>query len=310
MHSSSWLLGVAVLCAAAACGDSSESAGSGGNGSGAGTVGTGGNAAGGASTGGAATGGAATGGAATGGGGGTGEVVLPTADTRFDYQLGGAYAPPSGVQMVVRDRTEAAANGLYNVCYVNGFQVQPGEESWWLDNHPDLLLRDGNGALVIDSDWNEALLDVGTPEKRAALAAVVGGWIGECGTDGYDAVEIDNLDSYSRSQGLLEPQDAVDFMMLLSAGAHANGLAIAQKNSTELLAQKAAMGTDFAIAEECNRYDECDEYRNAYGTLVFVIEYRPQDFDQGCADHPDLSIVLRDLDLVTPSDGGYVFDEC
>jgi hypothetical protein len=193
---------------------------------------------------------------------------------------------------------------------VNGFQVQPGEESWWLDVHPTLVLRDDAGMPIIDPDWDEMLLDVGDADKRDALAEIVGGWLGECATDGFAGAEIDNLDSYTRSQGKLEQADAVAFMALLSPRAHAAGLAIAQKNAVELLGQVSAMGTDFAVAEECNRYDECQAYVEAYGDRVFVVEYRATDFQQGCADFPNLSIVLRDLDLVTPADAGYVFDDC
>jgi hypothetical protein len=138
----------------------------------------------------------------------------------------------------------------------------------------------------------------------------VGEWIAGCAAAGFDAVEIDNLDSYSRSDGLLTQDQNVAFMSLLSALAHASGLAIAQKNSVELLGEIGTMGTDFAIAEECNRWNECGDYQSAYGDLVFVIEYRQQDFDTGCADFEELSIVLRDLDVTTPSSASYVYDAC
>ena len=69
------------------------------------------------------------------------------------------------------------------------------------------------------------------------------------------------------------------------------------------------MGTDFAVAEECNRWEECEDYVDVYGDLVFVIEYRQMDFADGCRNFPELSIVLRDLQLVPPG-GGYVFDGC
>ena len=49
-----------------------------------------------------------------------------------------------------RDHDAAAAPGLYNICYVNAFQAQPDAASWWKTNHPDLLLHDKNGNLVID----------------------------------------------------------------------------------------------------------------------------------------------------------------
>jgi len=73
-------------------------------------------------------------------------VTLPPAHAKFDYQIGGAYTPPAGVQVVTRDRTAAPAAGLYNICYVNAFQVQPGEKRLWPSS---LLLKDAAGSLVI-----------------------------------------------------------------------------------------------------------------------------------------------------------------
>ena len=87
-------------------------------------------------------------------------------------------------------------------------------------------------------------------------------------------------------------------------------LALAQKNSAEIVTRRTEMGTDFAVAEECNRYSECDAYTDGYGDAVLVIEYRQSDFDEGCAAFPELSIVLRDLELTTPSAGSYVYDGC
>jgi len=250
---------------------------------------------------------------ATGDSGETGDpppMMLPPTNAGLDYQLGGDYPPPDGVEIVSRDRNAPPAPGLYNICYVNGYQTQPDEEEWWLSEHPDLILRDESGDPVIDPDWDEMLLDISTPEKRAALADIVGGWITGCGTDGFDAVEIDNLDTYSRSEGLLTQDHAVAFMSLLSQTAHAAGMAIAQKNSAEIVDRREELGTDFVVAEECNRWDECQVYMDVYGDAVLVIEYRMQDFDAGCSAYPELSIVLRDLDLVPAGDPSYVFDGC
>jgi hypothetical protein len=284
----------------AACGDSGATSGSGGAGATASTT--------------TATGGASStdgaGGASTTTGTGGGTFALPPANAGLDYQLGGAYPPPAGVQIVSRDRNAPPAGVGYDICYVNGYQTQPDEEAFWLDDHPDLVLRDGNGDPVIDPDWNEMLLDITTSAKRAALADIVGGWIDGCAASGFDAVEIDNLDTYSRSGGLITEDHAVAFMALLSLRAHGAGLAVAQKNSAEIVGRRAEMGTDFAVAEECNLYDECDVYTGAYADAVLVIEYTESAFATGCASYPELSIVLRDLDLVTPSDPGYVHDGC
>ena len=74
--------------------------------------------------------------------------------------------------------------------------------------------------------------------------------------------------------------------------------------------RRTELGTDFVVAEECNRYDECDVYTGAYGDAVLVIEYRRVDFTAGCSAFPNLSIVLRDVNLTTPGSGPYVYDGC
>jgi hypothetical protein len=212
--------------------------------------------------------------------------------------------------IVTRDRAAAIAPSLYNICYVNGFQIQPDETSTWMAQYPDLMLRDSGGNLVVDTQWNEVLIDVGTAAKRTAVATIVGGWIDGCKQAGFDAIEIDNLDSYSRSAGLLTADNDVAAMALFSAAAHADGLAIAQKNSVEFVPRKAELGTDFVTAEECDRYAECDGYTAGYGDHVLIIEYRMADFTAGCSAYPNLSIVLRDVDLVPAGTAGYVYDAC
>lgn len=237
-------------------------------------------------------------------------VRLPPLNAGLDYQLGGAYAPPAGVGIVSRDRTAKPAAGLYNICYVNGFQAQPGEEDFWLKQQPDLVLRDQAGKPVIDPDWDELLLDVSSAEKRTRLAQIEADWIAGCAESGFDAVEIDNLDSYSRSGGRIREADAIAFMALLAGHAHAHGLAIAQKNSAELVGKRAQMGTDFAVSEECMHYKECGSYTAGYGENVLIIEYVRADFDAACKSYPRHSIVLRDRELVTKGAKGYVFDGC
>jgi hypothetical protein len=237
-------------------------------------------------------------------------LTLPPVNAMFDYQLGGAYTPPAGVKVVSRDLGANPAPNTYNICYVNGFQIQPDEEDYWLTNHPDLILKDSGGNYVRDPVWNEMLLDTSLAEKRSAISSIVGMWIRECAQTSFQAVEIDNLDSYTRSQGLLNENQAVLTMKLMADVAHSVGRPIAQKNASELVARKDEMSTDFAIAEECNQFNECGAYTAGYGDHVIVIEYRQQDFDAGCTAYPNLSIVLRDKNLVTPQDTGYVYDGC
>ena len=219
---------------------------------------------------------------------------LPTG-TDVDYQLGGNASVPDNVGIVVRDRTAEPAPGTYNVCYVNGFQTQPDAKRYWR-KHRDLLLQDGRGRLVEDEAWGEWILDIRTPAKRARLAKVVGRWTAGCARDGFDAVEYDNLDSFSRSHGLMRATHAKAFARMLTAQAHDAGLAVGQKNWATL--DGTRLGFDFAVSEECGRYDECGAYVDHFGDQVLVVEYRARDFAKTCREHGDLlAVVHRDLDL-------------
>ncbi|MGY4643936.1 endo alpha-1,4 polygalactosaminidase [Cellulomonas sp. URHB0016] len=240
---------------------------------------------------------------------------LPPADGQLDYQIGGAYTPASTVAIVDRDRLEAPAAGRYNVCYVNAFQTQPGDAAWWKTNHDDLLLKKANGTYVVDSAWDEMLLDTSTAAKRTRLLAIVGGWIDGCKARGYDAVEPDNLDSYSRSSKRLTTQNNVAFARLLAARAHADGLAIAQKNDADLTSRGTAIGFDFAIVEECQVYDECDDFTSVYGARVYEIEYTDNggtaNFAEACdARGATTSVIYRDRDVVAKGRRGYVYTSC
>lgn len=239
------------------------------------------------------------------------KVVLPQANATFDYQIGGAYTPPAGVKALSRDRGAQPVRGLYNVCYVNAFQTQPDAMDWWQKKNPDLLLRDSSGEPVNDEAWGEALLDTSTAAKRTRLANIVGGWVDGCAKSGFQAVEPDNLDSYERSGGRLTKAHNAAFAKLLATRAHAAGLAIGQKNTTDLLGQRKSIGFDFAVAEECGRYDECADYATAYGNRVFVIEYTARDFSKACSSvGAKLSVVQRDLDVRPAGRSGYVFRTC
>ncbi|GAA5018779.1 endo alpha-1,4 polygalactosaminidase [Streptomyces siamensis] len=231
-------------------------------------------------------------------------VELPPLHADFDYQIGGAYPPPAGVRVVSRDRAASPAPGLYNVCYVNAFQAQPQERGQW---PADLLLRDTRGKVVVDEDWDEALLDIRTPAKRERVAERVGRWIDDCADKGFDAVEPDNYDSYTRSNRLLTADDATAFITLLSAHAHARNLAIGQKNAVELAGVRARTGLDFAVAEECGEYDECGEYAKAFHDRVLVVEYTDSGLRRARSGYGDrLSIVRRDVLVSTPDSADYV----
>lgn len=241
----------------------------------------------------------------------TGTIPLPPANGELDYQLGGASPPAPDVEIVVRDRKDPPAPGRYNICYVNGFQTQPDEAELWLDDHPDLILRDEAGTPLHDPAWpDEMILDISTPTRRAKLAEIVGAWIDGCASNGFDAVELDNLDTFARFPTRLTASDAVDFARRLTDRAHAAGLAAGQKNAAELVTERDRTGFDFAVVEQCAEFDACDQFVAAYGAEVLVIEYDAAAFERACAGFPELSIVRRDLELSTPDSPGYVRESC
>jgi Glycoside-hydrolase family GH114 len=247
----------------------------------------------------------------------------PPVNLGFDYQIGGDYPLPAGVSVVSRDwfSGDPAPDPAYSICYVNAFQSQadergvdrPDERSTWPRN---LLLS----TLGDDPNWGgEYLVDIGTARKRRRAARWVGQMIEGCARKGYGAVEYDNLDSWTRFDGTplaarvpFGKREALLYATRLARRAHALGLAVGQKNTPDVTAgQSRRVGFDFAIAEECARYDECGRYRRVYGKRVIAIEYRRRDFRKACRTvGAHISVVLRDRLVRTPGSRGYVYDSC
>ncbi|MEJ3747794.1 endo alpha-1,4 polygalactosaminidase [Actinomycetes bacterium KLBMP 9797] len=238
------------------------------------------------------------------------------AGATVDYQLGGAYPPPGGVTLVVRDSTDNPAPGRYNVCYVNGFQSQPQDRDVWLAERRDLIVNDANGEPLVDENWpDEFILDTSTADRRDRLAAILDDTVGSCAGKGFDAVEFDNLDSFTRSKGALTADDNLALATTLTGIAHEAGLAAGQKNTAELAARgRDDVGFDFAVAEECLRWEECESYTSVYGQRVIDIEYTddlPGSVEEVCAapDRPDAT-VIRDRYLVPAGDPAYFHHPC
>lgn len=239
-------------------------------------------------------------------------IPLPPVGQGFDYQLGQAYVTPSGVALIARDSTEEPDPdpGVYTICYVNGFQTQPGESAAWLADHPHLVLRDDAGRPVADPNWpDEYLLDTTTPENRAELEDLIGEVIAGCARDGFDAVEFDNLDTFARSDGRISIEDNIALATAYTRIAHESLLAAGQKNAAEHSERlREEVGFDFVVSEECAVFDECRLYTEVYGPFVFDIEYDGAKLLPACTVVP--TVVLRDRLLVAPSSKQYNFGQC
>jgi hypothetical protein len=222
-------------------------------------------------------------------------VTLPPGGVDWDYQLGGARPVPHHVGVVERDRHASPVSGKYNICYVNGFQTQVEQRRFWRRHHWRLVLKD-DGKPVVDSVWGEWLLDTRSFAKRKALAAIMARWTARCATDGFDAVEYDNLDSFSRSHHLISRSDNRKYAAMLVTDAHASGLAAAQKNWAEW--DGTSVGFDFAIAEQCQQFHECVSYLDHYPLRVLDVEYRAKAFRRACALwSTKIAVVRRDVGL-------------
>ena len=246
----------------------------------------------------------------------------PPANVQFDYQIYNDYEPPEGVAVVSRDWFHGEAltgEDDYSICYVNAFQTQaddpyvdrPDEKSNWPAN---LVLTE----LGDDPNWGgEYLIDISTAAKRTQAAAWLAPMIDECANKDFDAVEFDNLDSWTRFDGTpLEGQvpfgeaEAILFATEITYYSHTRLLAVGQKNTTDLLDDAEAIGFNFAIVESCGVYDECTQFTDVYEKVI-GIEYSQAAFDVACAEIGTVaSVVLRDQNATDPGSGTYVYDEC
>ena len=270
------------------------------------------------------------------------------ANVKWDYQIGGAYAPDTSVGVVTRDRSSTPVTEKYNICYINAFQTQPDNaaHAFWLNSEPStaslgsssvlithcstdstrnaLILRNSSNLPYEDKDWKgEYYFNTTTADNRKALAEIVNGWIDECKSKGFNAIEPDNLENFARSSRLITIDNNLDYAKLLAVHAHDLNLAIGQKNGgSELGSQgKDKAGFDFAIAEECQKFNECNAYTNVYGNETLEVEYVDPDaddqgrsiFDAACkARGSKISVIFRDVLVVPPGsdEEEYVYEEC
>ncbi|ORX45406.1 hypothetical protein BCR36DRAFT_585718 [Piromyces finnis] len=94
-----------------------------------------------------------------------------------------------------------------------------------------------------------------------------------------DGVEVDNLDGYQMDEvqawkNPLTKNDAIKYAKWLATTAHSLGLSIGLKNTLGII-EDVGDYFDFAINEECVKYNECYRYKNFInkGKPVFGVTY-------------------------------------
>jgi hypothetical protein len=174
------------------------------------------------------------------------------------YDIDGANTPAADVATLT-------AAGRHVICYVNA----GAREDFRADakNYPESV--QGKGL----SGWpGEKWLDI---RRWDVLEPLLAARFKMCKDKGFDAVEPDNVDAFSNSSGFpLTAADQLAFNRRVADLAHRAGLGVGLKNDVE---QAAALAPafDFAVNEECARYDECDALSvfPAAGKPVFHVEY-------------------------------------
>jgi hypothetical protein len=155
--------------------------------------------------------------------------------------------------------------GRHAVCYVSAGSY----ERWRPDAHdfPEQVL--GRGL----AGWpGERWLDI---RRLRLLRPIIKARVRMCARKGFDGIDFDNVDGFANETGFpLTKRDQLRYLRFLENAAHARGLAAGLKNLPQL-ARRLEPRWDFAVNEQCFRYDECEGYLAFIdaGKPVFNIEY-------------------------------------
>ena len=138
-----------------------------------------------------------------------------------------------------------------------------------------------------------------------------------CKDKGFDGVEPDNLDGWTNDPGFpITEAENVSYDLAIASAVHALGLSVGVKNLVASLSTanipSVENGFDWALTEHCFEYGQCDSYTQSFaakGKATWDVEYTgTPSCPQAATAH--LNAQLRDMDLVAPGGGGYVYDPC
>jgi len=155
------------------------------------------------------------------------------------------------------------------------------------------------------SGWpGEKWLDV----RNATVRQIMAARMDLAKSKGCDGLEPDNVDGYSNKSGFpLTMQDQISFNSFLADQAHARGMVVALKNSTDLV--DSLVGKfDFAVVEECFKYNECSAYSPFISQNKAVLNAEYSSYSSSiCSQAASLkfSTVFFNLDL-----NGQVYNPC
>ena len=200
-------------------------------------------------------------------------IWQPAPRTTWQWQLTGAIDQSVTAQMYDVDLQDSPASlvaslhakGRRVVCYLSAGSF----EDWRPDaaDFPADVLGE-----TLDGWPDERWLDI---RRLDVLGPIMERRLDQCRAKGFDGVEPDNVDGYGNRTGFeLRAADQLRYNRFLAREAHARGLSIGLKNDLD---QVKALEPDFdwAINEECFRYDECEALATFVRArkAVFNVEY-------------------------------------
>lgn len=200
-------------------------------------------------------------------------IWRPALNTSYQIQFTGALDTSVAAQLFEFDAFDTPAStvatvrakGAHAACYLNA----GAWEDWRPDagDFPSWVL--GNGY----DDWpGERWIDI---RQLPTLAPIFHARMELCRTKGFEAVEFDNVDSYTHPTGFpLTAEHQLIFNIFLADLAHQHGLSAGLKNNLEQV-PILSWFYDWALNEECFEYGECHLLTPfiQQGKAVFIIEY-------------------------------------
>ncbi|CEA07714.1 hypothetical protein BN1051_01035 [Arthrobacter saudimassiliensis] len=221
---------------------------------------------------------------------------LPQPGSSWQWQLSGTLDLTVDAEIfdVDYERTSAEEveqlhrGGAHVICYLSAGS--------WEDYRPDAArFPDSVRGEVLDGWPDEQWLDI---RRLDELLPIMAARMDTCAEKGFDAVEPDNMDGYANHSGFpLSYDDQLAYNRALAALAHERGLSVALKNDLDQI-PVLVDDFDFALNEECARYDECARYAPFIqdGKAVLHVEY--EGYPDFCARVPEgFSSLSKPLEL-------------
>ena len=172
--------------------------------------------------------------------------------------------------------------GVFVICYFSAGTV----ETWRNDAY--LFPRNIIGKPL--AEWqDEYWLDI---RRLDILLPIMKRRIEIMAQKGCDAIEPDNVDVYDNDSGFeISETEVVRYIRELVSVGHSYGLAVGLKNSASIVPY-VAQYVDFAVVEECQKYNECKDYSTivAAGKPVFAVEYEGN-YEQVCNRYKRLGFI-------------------